>query len=55
MENREARSISKDEWRKCTTDLLINHHYFTNYGKSVLAAKKKENLEKMQQTINRRK
>jgi predicted metal-dependent HD superfamily phosphohydrolase len=49
MENREARFISKDEWRKSTTDFLINHHYFTNYGESVLAKKKKENLEKLQQ------
>ena len=46
MENRESRTISKDEWRKCTTDLLINHHYFTDYAESVLANKKKENIEK---------
>ena len=31
MENRKGHSISKNEWRKSTYSLLINHHYFTDY------------------------
>src|SRR4051794_30245584 len=49
LENREGQSISKEDWRKCTRELLLSHHYFTNYSQSLLADKKKENIEKLQE------
>jgi len=49
LENRKGVSISKEDWKKCTTELLLSHHYFTDYSQSLLADKKKENIEKLQE------
>jgi predicted metal-dependent HD superfamily phosphohydrolase len=49
IENRKGASISKNEWRKSTTQLLITHHFFTDYCRLLLNDKKEEHLEKLQE------
>lgn len=44
--------ISKKKWRKKTADFLENHHYFTQYGKTVLAPRQAANLEKLRQQLS---
>ncbi len=40
-------SISKDEWRRGSIELMQSHHYHTDYCKSLLNKKKQENLDKL--------
>jgi predicted metal-dependent HD superfamily phosphohydrolase len=42
-----GKEIGKKEWRRNTIHLLENHHYFTDYCRSLLNEKKQYNLEKL--------
>jgi predicted metal-dependent HD superfamily phosphohydrolase len=45
------REYTDREWMEENLDFLNNHHYFTTYGKSVLADRKRKNIEKCQQLV----
>jgi predicted metal-dependent HD superfamily phosphohydrolase len=39
-----GKDLSKEEWRAKTIGLLQGHHYFTDYSRTLLEPKKRENL-----------
>jgi predicted metal-dependent HD superfamily phosphohydrolase len=41
------KDFTKEEWRNKTIELLKAHHYFTEYCRSILNAKKQENMEQL--------
>ncbi|HUH47265.1 MAG TPA: Pycsar system effector family protein [Arenibacter sp.] len=41
--------VDKEIWRKNTIDLMVGHHYHTEYGKKVLEQKKQLNIESLKQ------
>jgi predicted metal-dependent HD superfamily phosphohydrolase len=47
LEARTGNSISKEEWRRNSIQLLQTHHYFTGYSKNLLNDTKQAHLEKL--------
>lgn len=45
--------ISKEEWRLKTVEFMEQHHYFTDYTNVLLNDKKKQNLEKLKERLNK--
>ena len=45
--------ISKEQWRLKTVEFMEQHHYFTDYCKLLLSDKKKQNLEKLKERLNK--
>jgi len=48
---RTGNKISKKKWRKKNAAFLENHHYFTEYGKTVLAPRQAANLDILRRQI----
>lgn len=47
------KEISKEEWRLKTVEFMEQHHYFTDYCNILLNDKKKQNLEKLKEHLNK--
>lgn len=54
-ENIVGHKIDKKEWRKSNERFLMEHQYFTDYGREILTAKKMENLALFQKKRDPRK
>ncbi|WP_338874548.1 Pycsar system effector family protein [Spirosoma sp. SC4-14] len=48
---RTGNKISKKKWRKKTAGFLESHHYFTEYGQTILAPRKAANLDILRRQI----
>ncbi|HEY9002991.1 MAG TPA: Pycsar system effector family protein [Mucilaginibacter sp.] len=47
------KEISKEDWRLKTVEFMEQHHYFTDYCNVLLNDKKKQNIEKLKERLNK--
>jgi predicted metal-dependent HD superfamily phosphohydrolase len=50
-----GKKLKKKEWLRKNVEFFQLHSYFTDYGKNVLSARKKENLATMQEEVQKKK
>lgn len=53
LEAAAKKEISKEQWRLETVEFMEQHHYFTDYCNVLLNDKKKQNLEKLKEHLNK--
>jgi len=49
------KQYEENDWHKLNMDFLINHHYFTAYGKNVLTPRKEVNIKLCKNHFNKNK
>lgn len=54
VEWRTGKSVSKDEWRKRTIELMVSHHFHSDYCRGLLQDTKNKNLEDLYQKDKQR-
>ena len=53
IEAASKKEISKEEWRLQTVEFMEQHRYFTDYCNVLLNDKKKQNIEKLKERLNK--
>jgi len=49
----DAKQYTDEDWHRVNIDFIKNHTYFTDYGKDVLAKRKKKNLKKLGKKVDK--
>jgi len=53
IESATKTEISKEKWRLQTVEFMEQHHYFTDYSNVLLNDRKKQNLDKLKDRLNK--